>query len=166
MLLLTMNKWSFDSELQIIHADIRLDINGQTLIDEPLCMDVGLPALLLSACEATEPNRWASPIEWQLMPFFVCGCGDPECRAFSFVVKHLDKEWLQISEVDERLNDHYRIAGEYRVLAKEYREQVEAVGKYYLQFVRHLDYRPYLHNTVEIVEALLQQLSSIRQEKA
>src|ERR1700688_2993328 len=116
MLLLSLKKWSFDADLQIIHADVKLIIEDQILIDEPLCIDVGLPALLLSACESTEPNRWASHLAWQQMPFFVCGCGDAECRGFSFVVKHVDETWLQISEVDERIDDHYRIAGEYLVL--------------------------------------------------
>jgi hypothetical protein len=164
MFLLSLNKWSFDPELQIIHADIKLNIHDDVLIDEPLCIDVGLPALLLSACEPTEPNRWACPEEWQRMPFFVCGCGDAECRAFSFVVEHIGEAWLQIKEVDERQNDHYRVAGEYKVLAEDYRRQVEAIGCYYLQFVRDLDYRPYLLNTVEIIEGLLKRLRELRQE--
>jgi hypothetical protein len=99
MLLLSLKKWSFDADLQIIHADVKLIIEGQILIDEPLCIDVGLPALLLSACEATEPNRWASHLEWQRMPFFVCGCGDAECRGFSFVVKHVDETWTNGSMI-------------------------------------------------------------------
>jgi hypothetical protein len=159
MLLLSLEKWSFDKELQIIHADVKLEIDDHTLIDEPLCIDVGLPALLLSALESTEPNRWAAASEWQRMPFFVCGCGDAECRGFSFVVKHLDEAWLQISEVDESQDDHYRVAGEYLVLVKEYRQQVAAIGYRFLQYVRDLDYRPYLANTVEIVEDLLAKLS-------
>jgi hypothetical protein len=162
MFLLSLNKWSFDADLQIIHADVKLNIHGDVLIDEPLCIDVGLPALLLSASERTEPNRWASHEEWPLMPFFVCGCGDAECRAFSFVVEHIDETWLQISEVDERQNDHYRVAGEYKVLIEEYSQQVEAIGRDYLEFVRDLDYRPYLSNTVEVVERLLKQLTDRR----
>lgn len=162
MLLLSFNNWSFDIDLQIIHADVKLDIEGQTLIDEPLCIDVGLPALLLSTLNATEPNRWAPAEEWQRMPFFICGCGDAECRGFSFVVKHLDEAWLMISEVDERQDDHYRVAGEYRVSVREYRQQVAAIGDDFLQFVRDLDYRPYLSETVEVIEALLAKLAHFR----
>jgi hypothetical protein len=162
MLLLSMENWSFDADLQIIHADVKLVIEDYICIDEPLCIDVGLPALLLSAIEATEPNRWASSTEWQKMPFFVCGCGDAECRGFSFVVEHVDESWLKISEVEERFDDDYRIAGEYLVLVEEYRKQVEMIGRQFLQFVRDLDYKPYLPNTVEIVEALLSQLTHFR----
>jgi hypothetical protein len=158
MLLLSLNKWSFD-------ADVKLAIEGQILIDEPLCIDVGLPALLLSACESTEPNRWASHLEWQRMPFFVCGCGDAECRGFSFVVKHVDETWLQISEVDERIDDHYRIAGDYMVMVKEYRQQVEMIGRHFIQFVHDLDYKPFLSDTVEIVENLLAKLAHMRGNK-
>jgi hypothetical protein len=165
MFLLSLNKWSYDPELQIIHADVKLSIQGEVLIDEPLCIDVGLPALLLSASEPTEPNRWASAEEWQRMPFFVCGCGDAECRAFSFVVEHIDETWLLISEVDERQNDQYRVAGEYKVLAEEYRRQVEDIGYDYLQFVRDLDYRPYFSNTVEVVHGLLKQLAILRRDR-
>jgi hypothetical protein len=125
---------------------------------------VGLPALILSSIEATEPNRWAPATEWQKMPFFVCGCGDAQCRGYSFVVEHLDESWLKISEVDERLNDDYRIAGEYLVLVEQYRQQVETIGRHFLQFVRDLDYKPYLSNTVEIIEALLTKLSDFRKE--
>jgi hypothetical protein len=166
MLLLSFNNWSFDIDLQIIHADVKLDIEGQTLIDEPLCIDVGLPALLLSALEATEPNRWAPAVEWQNMPFFICGCGDAECRGFSFVVKHLNETWLMIREVDERQGDDYRVAGEYEVLVEEYRQQVEEIGSHFLQFVHDLDYRPYLAETVEIIEALLAKLADLRRDEA
>ena len=166
MLLLSFNNWSFDIDLQIIHADVKLDIEGQTLIDEPLCIDVGLPALLLSALEATEPNRWAPATEWKNMPFFICGCGDAECRGFSFVVKHLNENWLMIREVDERQDDDYRVAGEYEVLVEEYRQQVEEIGSHFLQFVHDLDYRPYLAETVEIIEALLAKLADLRRDEA
>jgi hypothetical protein len=163
MLLLSINNWTLDLELQIIHADVKLEIDSQILIDEPLCIDVGLPGLLLSALEATEPNRWAPAVEWQKMPFFICGCGDAECRGFSFVVKHLDEKWLRISEVDERQNDDYRIAGEYQVSVEEYRQQVEAIGSYFLHFVRDLDYRPFLEDTVEVVETLLAKITLFKE---
>jgi hypothetical protein len=161
MLLLSLRNWSFDTDLQIILADVTLEIENNIWIDEPLCIDVGLPALLLSSLEATAPNRWAPATDWQKMPFFVCGCGDAECRGFSFVVEHLDKNWLKISEVDERFDDDYRIAEEALVLIEEYRQQVETIGHYYLQFVRDLDYKPYLPDTVEIVEGLLTQLTQL-----
>jgi hypothetical protein len=162
MLLLSLKNWSFDADLQIIHSDVNLVIEDYIWIDEPLCIDVGLPALLLSSIEATVPNRWAPAAEWHKMPFFVCGCGDVECRGYSFLVEHVDESWLKISEVDERFGDDYRIAGEYLVLLEEYRQQVETIGRHFLQFVRELDYKPYLPNTVEIVEALLSKLTYFR----
>jgi hypothetical protein len=162
MLLLSLKNWSFDADLQIIIADVKLELENDIWIDEPLCIDVGLPALLLSTMEATAPNRWAPAAEWQRMPFFVCGCGDAECRGFSFVVEHMDQNLLKISEVDERIDDDYRIAVEALVSAEEYRKQVETIGHYYLKFVRDLDYKPYLSNTVEIVEGLLTQLAQLR----
>ncbi|MDB5053664.1 MAG: hypothetical protein JWM44_1714 [Bacilli bacterium] len=158
MVLLSMTKWSFDPDLQIIHADVKLLMDGQEIINEPLCVDVGMPALLLSAHETTMPNRWADAEQWQSMPFFVCGCGDAECRAFSFVVNHIDHEWIQISEVDERLNDHYRVAGEYIVSLAEYRNQVQIIAKQFLQYVRDLDYRPFFKDTVIVVKMLLNAL--------
>jgi len=61
---------------QIILADVKLEIENNVWIDEPLCIDVGLPALLLSAIEATAPNRWAPAAEWQKMRFclWLRGC--------------------------------------------------------------------------------------------
>jgi hypothetical protein len=161
MLLLTLNRWSFDSELQIIHADVLFSIDGDILINEPLCIDVGLPALILSAQQETKPNRWALPDQWERMPFFICGCGDPECRGFSFAVSHhVDEELLTLIEVEERQNDTYRVVGEYTVPLADYRECVKQIGHQFLQFVRDLDYRPYYQDTVAVVALLLEQLDN------
>jgi hypothetical protein len=93
---------SWDADLQIIHADVLLCVDGEVLIDEPLCIDVGLPALMYSVNEDVEPNRWAAPEEYDRMPFFCCGCGDPECRAYSFRVRHIDVSHLELAELEER----------------------------------------------------------------
>jgi hypothetical protein len=161
MLSLTLNRWSFDWQLQIIHADVLFAINGDILIDEPLCIDVGLPALILSALQETKPNRWAPPDQWERMPFFICGCGDPECRGFSFVVSHhRDDELLTLTEVEERQHDIYRVVGEYTVPLADYQACVKQIGHQFLQFVRDLDYRPYYQDTVAVVALLLEQLDT------
>lgn len=155
--MLNCSGWSFDADLQIIHADVRLEADGETVIDEPLCVDVGLPALLLSMHEDVEPNRWADAERWHRVPFFVCGCGDPECRAFSFVVRHLSPDQLELTEVEERQDMPPRKLGTYLVDKAEYIRQVRAVGLAFLQFVEGLElYRPYYKDTVETVKRLLQ----------
>lgn len=54
---LRIEKLAFHEPLQIVQAEVKLDIDGVEVINEPLCIDVGLPALLLSACSNTKPNR-------------------------------------------------------------------------------------------------------------
>jgi hypothetical protein len=160
-----MNKWSFDPQLQIIHADVFLSIDGEILINEPQCIDVGLPALLLSVQQTTQPNRWAPANQWERMPFFICGCGDPECRGFSFAVNHNDEELITLTEVEERQNDTYRVVGEYTVTLANYREQIKQIGYQFLQFVRDLDYRPYYKDTVAIVDLLVEQLDNFEKNE-
>ncbi|WP_163859430.1 hypothetical protein [Paenibacillus elgii] len=153
--LLTCSNWSFDADLQIVHADVKLEIDGETLIDEPLCIDVGLPALLLSVHEDVEPFRWAPADEWQRIPFFCCGCGDPECRAFSFIVRHKADRWLELTEVEEREGRSPRELGTYDIDWSDYAKQVREIGETFLRFVEHLDYRPYFKDTVETVKRQL-----------
>ncbi|WP_409342268.1 hypothetical protein [Paenibacillus sp. MBLB4367] len=160
MLTLSFANLSFDKDLQIIHADVRFEIEGSVLVEEPVCVDVGLPALLLSALEDTEPNRWAPADEWMRMPFFVCGCGDPECRGFSFAAKHTDGGRLDIREVDERQGDEYRTLDHFVVDARAYREQVLKAGRTFLDFVAELDYRPYFADTVAVVRELVKRLEA------
>lgn len=78
MFTLSCTNWSWDADLQIIHADVLLKIDGDVLIDEPLCVDVGLPALLYSVTHDAEPNRWGKVDEWERMPFFAV---DAETRS-------------------------------------------------------------------------------------
>jgi len=87
MLLLSLKNWSFDADLQNYSCRCQAKIENNVWIDEPLCIDVGLPALLLSAIEATAPNRWLRLQNGKKCRFLVCGCGDAECRGFSFVVE-------------------------------------------------------------------------------
>lgn len=149
---------SWDRDLQIIQADVRLVLEDNVLIDEPLCIDVGLPALLLSALQNVEPNRWSGAEVWERMPFFVCGCGDPECRAFSFSVHHCDEATIELIEVEERQNALYRVLDSYVVGREQYKEQVTQIGKGYLEFVKGKSYKPYLKQTVEIVNELVERL--------
>lgn len=160
MFQLQLDHGSFDKDLQLIHADVRPQVDETILIEEPLCVDVGLPALLASGVQNIEPNRWAPAKEWQQMPFFICGCGDPECRGFSFIVHHLDPNKLEITWVEERQNDPFRKMESYVFESKEYRDQLLRIGKLFLQCVKDLDYRPYLAETVPIVKELILRLEA------
>ncbi|WP_240041438.1 hypothetical protein [Paenibacillus ginsengarvi] len=155
---LRMSGMSFDSGLQIVQADVLLSIDGETVIEEPLCIDVGLPALLLSGLEEMEPYRWAPANEWRRMPFFVCGCGDPECRGYSFRVKHTgggQSEWTLVEEAEDGT---YREHETYRISADECRTQLLELGERFLAFVEPLDYNPYFADTVPVVKELVARL--------
>ncbi|MFH5181769.1 hypothetical protein ACHHV8_03570 [Paenibacillus sp. TAB 01] len=155
MFLLNCSNWSWDKDLQIIHADVRLEIDGEVLIDEPLCIDVGLPAMLLSISRDTEPNRWAPADEWMSMPFFCCGCGDPECRAYSFRARHREEGYIELTELEEREGAPAREQGIYSIPLQAYKSAVEDVAGHYLKFVEELDYRPYFADSVKVVRELL-----------
>lgn len=152
--------WSLDPDLQIVHADVLLKIGGETLIDEPACVDVGLPALLLSALQDTEPNRWAPPGEWQRMPFFCCGCGDPECRAFSFRVRH-EGNTIRLIELEERQNGHPKEMTEIGIPAGVYQACLLKIGKQFLSFIGSLDYRPYYEHTLQEIQRLVERLEQL-----
>jgi hypothetical protein len=158
MFVLNVDRMSFDKDLQIIQADVRVEVDGEVIIDEPLCIDVGLPALLYSCFEPTLPNRWAPAEQWQRIPFFVCGCGDPECRAYSFRTRPLDESTMEWTAVDETETGTFRVHETYRFSLTEYREQVLRVGEAFLSFVEMLDYRPYMQQTVPVVRRLVEQL--------
>ncbi|WP_246079097.1 hypothetical protein [Paenibacillus piri] len=157
MLKLQCDGWSWDADLQIIHADVRLEADGELLIDEPLCVDVGLPTLLYSMYRDVEPNRWAPPEEWVRMPFFCCGCGDPECRAYSFRVRHIPGGIIELTELEERPDGQPRELGVYKAAVEPYKSQVIAVARQFLAFVEGLDYRPYFADTVKVVSQLVQE---------
>ncbi|SDO80364.1 hypothetical protein SAMN04487897_1234 [Paenibacillus sp. yr247] len=153
--------WSLDKDLQIIQADVLMTAFDSILIEEPLCIDVGLPAFLYSALHDTTPNRFAPADQWERMPFFVCGCGDPECRGFSFVVRHLAEEQLELIAVEERTNGTHRELEAHIIPRMAYCQQVLAIGEAYLQFIKGLDYRPYFGATVKVVEDLVHQLHQL-----
>ncbi|WP_281889434.1 hypothetical protein [Paenibacillus sp. YYML68] len=155
---LTYRNWSFDADLQIVHADALLVIDGEVVVDEPLCVDVGLPALLLSTLEEVAPNRWAGIEAWERVPFFCCGCGDPECRAFSFIVKPISQAKLELVEVEERQDQEPRPVAVYEVDKQAYTAQVRVIGATFLQFVEGLDYRPLYADTVKTVQRLLERM--------
>jgi hypothetical protein len=160
MFRLQLDDWSFDKDLQLIHADVTLSVADTIIIEEPLCIDVGLPALMASALYDVEPNRWAPAEEWQRMPFFVCGCGDPDCRAFSFVVHHRDGDKLEFTWVEERQNNSYREMESFSIEGSDYRTEVLKLGRQFLQFVKELDYKPYFTETVPIIKDLTLKLAS------
>ncbi|NBI28910.1 hypothetical protein [Chengkuizengella marina] len=149
---------SLNKELQIVQADVYLQINDDIIIDEPLCIDVGLPALLLSALEDTFPNRFASATEWEKTPFFVCGCGDPDCRGFSFVVRHINKQSIQLIEVEESEGEQPKEMEEYIVDLKKYQQIVYEIGLQFLEFIKDLNYSPYFKDTLPVINDLMSQL--------
>ncbi|WP_317891153.1 hypothetical protein [Paenibacillus oceani] len=157
---LKVGRMSFDKGLQIIQADVRLSIDGELLIEEPLCLDVGLPALLLSGLESTEPNRFASAREWKRMPFFVCGCGDPECRAHSFRVNHLGNGTAEWTLLEESQDGTSREQESFVVAAAQCREQLLELGERFLAYTSELDYRPYFPDTLPVVRELVERLKS------
>jgi hypothetical protein len=152
---LSCMNWSWDSDLQIVHADVRLEVEGEVLIDEPLCVDVGMPALLFSATHDVEPDRWEAADVWERMPFFCCGCGDPECRSYSFRVHHLDGKVLQLTELEERQGMPPRELGSYNIPQDIYRSQVSQVAAAFLQVVADVDYQPYFKDTVKVLKELM-----------
>lgn len=163
MFQLQVGRMSFDEGLQIVQADVALAIDGDSVIDEPLCIDVGLPALLLSGLEPTSPYRWAPADEWRRMPFFVCGCGDPECRAYSFRVRHIDDKRAEWTLVDEAEDGTYREQETYAVPLGECRERLIELGETFLDFIGALDYRPYFTETVPVVRELVERLKKARE---
>ncbi|AEI42182.1 hypothetical protein [Paenibacillus mucilaginosus] len=160
-LVLKYSGWGHDADLQVIHADVLMEIDGVVLIDEPMCVDVGLPALLLSIVEDVEPDRWAEASEWHRVPFVICGCGDPECRGYSFRVRHREGGFLELTELDERQGRSPRELDSYLIPRAQYAAQVRAIGEQFLRFTEGLDYRPYYADTVKTVKELLQRTVSI-----
>jgi|GEM_PF-1514628 len=158
MLEIVAERWSLERDLQIIQAEVKLTVDGEVLVEEALCIDVGLPALLYGAFHDVEPNRWAAATEWQRMPFFVCGCGDPECRGFSFRVRHLDEQRLELTALEERQGDKPRAMERMVLETQAYRQEALRLGRMYLDFVAGLDYRPYFADTVPVVTELVERL--------
>ncbi|MCZ8522772.1 MULTISPECIES: hypothetical protein [Paenibacillus] len=153
---LTYSGWALDSDLQVIHADVKLVIDGEVLIDEPLCVDVGMPALVLSISEDVEPDRWAEASEWHRVPFVICGCGDPECRGFSFRARHVEGDLIELTELEERQGRPPREQGTYLIPKQAYAARVREIAEQFLRFTESLDYRPYYADTVKTVKGLLQ----------
>jgi hypothetical protein len=157
---LEWDKISFHEPLQIVQAEVKLVVDGDEVIQEPLCIDVGLPALLLSGLEDTRPNRWAPPEAWESMPFFVCGCGDPECRVFSFIVRHTDQGTVLLSEVEETGPGETRLLEEYEVPLEVYRNELIRAGDQFMQYMEHRNYHPLYSGTMDTVHQLLQRLKA------
>ncbi|MDF2719944.1 MAG: hypothetical protein K0R28_6869, partial [Paenibacillus sp.] len=104
------------------------------------------------------PYRWAEAREWGRMPFFVCGCGDPECRAYSFRVRHVNAEEAEWTLVEEAEDRSFREHESYVISLAECRQQLIGLGERFLAFVEPLDYRPYFADTVPVVQELVERL--------
>ncbi|WP_127586654.1 hypothetical protein [Paenibacillus koleovorans] len=159
MFRLQFSGMKLDKDLQIIQADVLVEIEGETVVEEAMCVDVGLPALLISCFESTEPNRWAPIDEWRSIPFFVCGCGDPECRAIGFRTRLLPEEneieWVMVEQAEERA---YREQESYRIAIPEYKAQVLNAADSFLTLVEKENYRPLMKETAAVVQGLVERL--------
>ncbi|HZG55604.1 hypothetical protein [Paenibacillus sp.] len=148
---------SHNAELQIVQADVAVVAEGETLVEEPLCIDVGLPALLASAFGDVRPDRFAdAAVAWERMPFFVCGCGDPDCRGIPIAVRHEggDVVWTELEQTPSGERAH----GEYRIPSADYRRVLKRLGQSFLAFVEPLDYRPLQPDTVRLVREWTERL--------
>jgi hypothetical protein len=148
-----------ETELQIVQGDVRVEADGESIVVESMCIDVGLPALLYSCFEPTNPNRWAPVEEWQSIPFFVCGCGDPECRAIGFRTRLIEEEgqveWVLVEQAEDR---SYRQHETYRFKIQAYKEQVLQAAEQFLSVVEGVDYRPLMTETEAVVRRLTDKL--------
>jgi hypothetical protein len=158
MLKLHITGFRWDRELQLIQADVCLTVGGRTIIEEALCVDVGLPALAFSLNEDVEPDRFAPPEVWRKKPFFVCGCGDPECRAYVFTVRHESGQGtVRLAEVEERGGGLFRVLEEWELPAGEYKAAVKDAVLNVLEYAEGLDgYKPLFSDTLPIVRQELE----------
>jgi hypothetical protein len=147
----------FDGGLQIIQADLLLEIQQEQVVNESICLDVGMPSLLRSVFHELKPNRWAVD-HWETLPFFICGCGDPDCKAFSFMVQHLSGGEVKLTEIEENEDGSYRSYGVWRVDLQDYAREIVRVAEQFLEFVEHLDYRPQFPQTVEVIKTYVKKI--------
>lgn len=153
MLTIEMKGLRWEKELQIIQADVRVAAEGRTWVEESLCIDVGMPAWAASLNGDVEPDRLSPPENWRSKPFLVCGCGDPECRAHSFAVRHHHEAgtvWVGL--VEERGGGAYRVLEELELSRSEYGQAVGRVAEAFLRFAEGLEgYRPLYPDTLAVV---------------
>ncbi|WP_025026577.1 hypothetical protein [Caldalkalibacillus mannanilyticus] len=155
---LTYGNLALDQDLQIVQADVLLKIDDEIVIDEALCIDVGLAALVQSCLKTFRPNRWAEEKEWEKIPFFVCGCGDADCRAYSFIVEHISPDEIKLYEIEERMNQDDRVYQSWTINKREYVEAVLDVAQQFLTFIGPLDYRPLFQERLFILKELVDQV--------
>jgi hypothetical protein len=154
--------WTYLEDLQLVHADIEVNIEDTIVLDEPFSVQNGVASLLLSAIEDVHPLQFIGQPDWRTEPFFVCGCGDSSCRAALFKVTHLENgsmEWCELMQSEtggERQGDTYMFNW------NEYVPALIAYGQAYLAVLR--DNQDTLgeelqHSMVQ-VEQLLERLTS------
>jgi hypothetical protein len=158
MFQLTVTNLEFDPGLQIIQGDIHLLIENQSVINETQCIDIGMPSLLRSTITDVHPNRWSE--QWEEMPFFVCGCGDPDCKAYSFIVRHRPTGEIEFTEIEERQNGPQRIFQKWVINSQEYTEEVIRFAEQFLEFVEPLDYQPFFPQSLERIGELLKYIKN------
>ncbi len=159
MFRLQMSGWAHNRELQIIQADVTLELHGTTLIDEPLCVDVGMPALARSATCNVWPDRFAPSDSWEQAPFFVCGCGDPECRAYLFGVEHADADTVRLIELEQSGPGESRELDRFELPVELYRSEVRKAAEQFIAFIEERgDYKPLYPDTYRKVAEELARL--------
>jgi hypothetical protein len=70
----------------------------------------------------------------------------------------MDQDKVEFTWVEERQNGPFREMESYVLDSKAYREQLLLQGNQFLQFVKDLDYRPYLADTVSVIQKLILRL--------
>jgi hypothetical protein len=161
MFRLQVTGWSFQADLQLVQADVALDIDDTIVLDEPFCLQVGIGSLLLSAFEPVYPRQFDETGDWRVQPFFVCGCGDSSCRAAVFAVRHLPDgqvEWQELMQSEfgtEWRGDTYVFG------LDEYVEALRAYGEAYLAFLRPhaAELGEEIAGSVRVVEGLIGRLT-------
>ena len=145
--------WSFQADLQLVQADIEVNMEDTIVLDEPFCVQVGMGALLLSAFENVHPRQFDESFDWRVQPFFVCGCGDSSCRCALFEVTHHSDQTVEWCELMQSESGREHRGDTYRFGLEEYRFALLEYSQTYVQFLR-------LHQA-ELGEELLQSLAVV-----
>jgi hypothetical protein len=153
--------WSYLPDLQIVQADIALDIEDTIVLDEPFCVHVGIGALLLSAFEDVYPKQFNEDEDWRVQPFFICGCGDSSCRAALFEVRHLPEKRVQWCELMQSEYGSEWRGDVYEFDLDTYRQALLSYGHAYVAFLREHESSlgEELRRSLQVVVPLLQRLT-------
>lgn len=159
---LKVSGWSFLEDLQLVQADVELNIADTIVLDEPFCIQVGMASLLLSAFKNVHPRQFSELEDWREQPFFICGCGDSSCRAALFEVVHEPGglvTWTELIQSEfglERRGDSYTFGW------AEYRHSLLVYGIAYVNYLRDREalLGAELRGSLALVEPLVERLTT------